>query len=244
MKAGFRYIERGSEATFVCLQGWGFTGDLFLHLPPPLSSSNLVIHPGLLTGSEVGWLMDFLSELQSGKMGRRLILLGWSLGARMAAELAAAAEDLSISGCALICFSTGYERSYMEELKSQISKDAIRTLRNFHLKCFWGDKKGYRRFKTELQQKILEKIDPDHLSRGLDYLSMPFAPAAGATDRRTAHGLFVWCSRDIVADESQTRRWSKGPEAAAIFADIKRVRIDAPHFPFYSPHLYHELSTL
>ncbi len=184
----FQCINRGYEEWLLLLPGWSFLPDIF----SPLELNYNYIIPCAPLTDDLG---NDIIEIVSGIGVEKIHVLGWSLGATVAARFARARPDLILTLC-LISIMPEFSQKEMEQVMKQIRADRIKALKNFHRRCFTGQKQEYEWFVKNLQKNALDRWDTASLEKGLSFLvDNPFdADLVNDTNTIYFHG-----SRDIIS---------------------------------------------
>lgn len=182
--------QPGAGAPTIFLPGWGFDGRI-LHLVKPLPNW---IYPG--TFIDPACIREDLLAFFPTENIRKARLVGWSMGAMVGLEFAAAYEDL-IDSLVLVSLRNHWPGHEVEAILAEFSHDPETFLKGFYRKCFLGDKQAYRNFQTRLEPLYLSaiKTNSEQLYRGLHYLAAFALPGrAPKVPTRLIHGR-----QDIIA---------------------------------------------
>ncbi|GEM_PF-4795276 len=257
LPSAVRFIDRGSDQLMICVQGWGFSGDMFVNL---FTEQNLLIFPTMLSGNETSLLLTVLTEILGSHQTQitisKVFIIAWSLGCHLLLDTLALIEEDSqhsilhqISGLLLIAYLPRYQDSNIDDLHSGIINNMERTLKEFYMKCFYRDKTAYRRFRSEIQNRLLGMADRDQLLQGLDYLRTRsdrslkrllrldedrhnYSKESINCPVHTNRILPIFCDKDIVVPIKELEVQS----VIRLFnlSDVHCQIINAPHFPFFS----------
>jgi pimeloyl-[acyl-carrier protein] methyl ester esterase len=162
--SGFKLLERNFKKTILLVPGWATDYRIFSILE--LDYNYLL--PIEFSPSD---FKDRLSELLNEKSLDKISVLGWSLGAFLAAEFAAQ-NPSRIDELILVSVRKNFEPKTLEEAKLRLKKNKRAYLYKFYLDCFSdSDREGLRWFRNNLLQDYISKMELDDLMQGLDYLS-------------------------------------------------------------------------
>ncbi len=159
----------------ILLPGWGFTWQIFFK-------------PGVFTGLDFDFLLPqrpvtpktasslctLLHTLVQQK--RRIVILGWSLGGLPAIEAFKSFES-DIEKLLLVAVRKEYTANEIETQRNLVKIDHSKALSDFYRRCFLGQKKDLRWFKSEIMGYCLRACSMHCLLEGLDYLLQPIETA-------------------------------------------------------------------
>lgn len=121
-------------------------------------------------------------------------LIGWSMGASLALDFAAAFPK-KVTSLTLLGMRASWPASEIAAIRQALKAEPEAFLRDFYRKSLLGYKKEARRFVAEQQESLLASFDMQALGRGLDYLGQWRLPEGGVQCP-----LFCWHGRrDIIA---------------------------------------------
>lgn len=177
-----------SQPPTLFLPGWGFSGQVldlaekrYLWARPAIPLDPVTALPEI---------MAFLSahHLES------IHLVGWSMGASLALDFAAAFPD-QVATLTLLGLRSCWPPSEINAIRQALTADPATFLRDFYRKSLLGYKKEARHFVTEQQEILLKSFEMEALIRGIDYLGQWHLPAQMPQCRVSCwHGR-----RDIIA---------------------------------------------
>ncbi len=175
------------------LPGWAFMPDIFSRLA---LSFNYILPEEPLTGDITGDVSALPSLLNTDQIH----LIGWSLGATVAALLAIRIPECIADVC-LISVMNHFQDRDADRILAEIDRDRTGAVERFHRLCFTGQREDLSWFKSTLQENTLKAWDASHLRAGLSFLvNHPFEQKVFQTKKTVCfHG-----SRDIVAPLEQT----------------------------------------
>jgi malonyl-CoA O-methyltransferase len=148
----------------VFLPGWGFDGRVTGLAAPP--------HPWLTTSRPAtpAEILAALGESLEHLGIESLALTGWSLGAYLALDFAAANPE-RISALYLLAARDHWPPAEIEAIRQGIADDREDFMRSFYRKCFLGYRQAGLAFRENLEERYLAGFSPAILKAGLDYLS-------------------------------------------------------------------------
>ncbi len=183
-----RAVYRGYGRSMLLLPGLGFGNEIFHTLDLPFDY--LFAREPITSVA----LHEILAEME-GVAGKGVVLFGWSLGALMAVDLAAMAQEM-VDALVLVSIRRRYPTDRLHHLADAISSDKERAMDDFYRGCFFGQKGDYLPFKEHLQPLFLERWNVEALLSGLDGLRTEF-PDLGELNCKNIHLLHG--SKDIIA---------------------------------------------
>ena len=223
------------------LHGWATDSHVFEPLTEKLSSlggpeSVRLDLPGFGAESAVG------SESFAGSVIRRiegdspLVLAGWSLGAMVALEAAAALSGrglalVLISGCGRFCSGSGNPHGkdprLVAALARQVHRDSRKAVAEFLAGMFAGDEaESRRKLFLESYGELYSSLPAENLVRCLEYLAS--TDLAGRLGRISCPVLLIHGALDPVIDIRLARRLAAG------LNDARLVEIEGyGHAPFW-----------
>ena len=207
-------VERGYAGKVLLLPGLGFGNAIFNRLG--LERDYILVREPVTELSPI----DISGEIEE-RIGERISILGWSLGAVIAVKVAELLGDM-VERVVLVSTRRVYPLEQIGELEAALQRDRRQGLVSFYRGCFAGQKQDYRWFAQELEEEFVSFWGLEQLLKGLRDLAAPF-PVLGYDhpfDVYMLHG-----SRDTVAPLAESAR----PSARA---RLKVVR--AGHLPFLS----------
>lgn len=154
------------------LPGWGFSGQV-LDLAEKRHSWARPAVP-LDPDTAVAEILGFLAEHHLDAVH----LVGWSMGAFLACDFAAAFPEKA-AGLTLLGMRASWPSSEIKAIRLGLAADPAPFLRDFYRKSLLGCKKESLRFAAGQQEGLLESLDMPTLGRGLDYLGQWRLPAQG-----------------------------------------------------------------
>jgi pimeloyl-[acyl-carrier protein] methyl ester esterase len=211
-------------APLVCLHGWGMNLRVFDPLRDALADERDSWAIDLLGHGRSGWnaaRADFSAQVDDvlAVLPPRCVLLGWSLGAKLALELTLRAPE-RIQALVLVaatpCFAQspdwehGMDARALQAFRAVLAQDWQRTLNDF----IWLQLRGSRHAEAA-QQQLQQALathgapHPEALQRGMELLghvdlrarlSQVMQPAlliAGQHDRVTPPGAAHWMSQAL-----------------------------------------------
>jgi malonyl-CoA O-methyltransferase len=161
----FTYLGDTPPPTRDCpvfLPGWGFDGRITALATPPrpwLTTCRPTAPAEILAG---------LAEALEQYRIESLVLVGWSLGAYLALDLAAAHPE-KVSAVYLLAARDHWPAAEIAAIRQGISEDRDAFLRSFYRKCFLGYRQAGQAFREQLEGQLIG-IPAPILNAGLDYL--------------------------------------------------------------------------
>jgi malonyl-CoA O-methyltransferase len=161
--------ETGPPTLF--LPGWGFDGSI-LRLCKPLPPW---IYPQ--TPLDPATIEQDLLEFLAAERIRKIRLVGWSMGAMLGLEFAAAHREL-IDSLVLVSLRPHWPEQEINKIRAEFSLNPETFLKGFYRKCFLGDRQTYRNFCATLEPLYLASVNANNkrLQRGLDFLAAFMIP--------------------------------------------------------------------
>jgi len=205
----------------VALAGWAADGAVFTSLQ---GTAGRLIAPAFPPDGGVKELSGIISGLGFAKVR----LLGWSLGALPAAELALARPDL-VAEAVLVSARPSYPPEEIAVAREGIRRNRRGYLAGFFSRCFSpGEKETGRLFRQNLLPGYLDQgWDLAALERGLDRLeAVRLDPALV----QAPHVRFVHGVDDRIAPFSEITGFTRGIPAGRVIALEGRG-----HMPFLAP---------
>ena len=183
----------------IFLPGWGCSGRMLSLCAPagPWWSMAGQIDPGTL-------LAD-LEELLDRQGWPRVILVGWSMGARLALEFASLHPD-RIEALTLLAIRRSWPESEIAAIRRELLVDPDVFLRGFYRKCFLGRKEAWRQFVNRYQGLELHEADLSALEAGLFLLQTPLAQVLEQLRQSGFPAARIWLlhgENDIIAPCSE-----------------------------------------
>lgn len=161
--AEFKFVDRGFKEVLVCLPGWACDYRIFSRLN---LDYNYIFAVSFSPFNFREQLADYLRRISVSKVS----LLGYSLGAFLAVDFAKSHPD-KINELILISIRKNYEPKVLQEIKLKLKDNKEAYLYKFYMNCFSkSDRQGLDWFKKNLLKDYLQKMEPEYLNEGLDYL--------------------------------------------------------------------------
>ncbi|QGJ72373.1 Hypothetical protein PBC10988_40940 [Planctomycetales bacterium 10988] len=155
---------RGFDRVLVLLPGWGFDHRIFTNLDLPYNYLLAADWP------RESCLESFSKELADKNL-KTFSLLGWSLGALYAIELAKNfPEKVEVLG--LASARPNYTEQEIETQKQQAHEDRTQTLLHFYRRCFLGQRSNFQWFEKKLLPDYQDKWTTAELLEGLNVLKL------------------------------------------------------------------------
>ena len=116
-----------------------------------------------------------LELLCRSKGWKRVILVGWSMGARLALEFASRHPRM-VETLILLAIRKNWPQHEIAAIRRELLADPAAFLRSFYRKCLLGRKEALRHFINQYQERELLHVDLDILEAGLSLLQEPLPP--------------------------------------------------------------------
>ncbi len=216
----FRLLDRNFKKTICLVPGWATDYRIF-------SALDLDYNYLLPIKFSPFNFKDGLSALLNKKSLDKISLLGWSLGAFLAAEFAAGNPGRT-DELILVSMRKNFEPKTLEVVRGQLKKNKKAYLYKFYLDCFSdSEREGLSWFKKNLLRDYISKMELKDLRDGLDYLScahLNFKSLASIKKVKFFHGL-----EDKIAPGKETEEIrSHMPQAEFVYM------ARCGHIPFLS----------
>jgi len=212
-----KYLKKGYNEDLLIISGWGFDPYVFDFERLPF---NLIVPKEPLLISSIS---DILHNIK-----KECFVLGWSYGAHIACDIFDIRPDL-IKGLILVSLSISFDKRSIKDTIKKLKKDKIRTLKEFYLFCFKGQKEDYKQFKKHHEKRCMHFWNTADLISALNYLSYHRVNIL-----RIKHIplLIINGKNDIFESDLQLHRYAK----------IKIKNLDSGHLPFLKDKFYDEIS--
>ncbi|MEK6234703.1 MAG: alpha/beta hydrolase [Planctomycetales bacterium] len=147
----------------VMAPGWGFDARVLESLPIPEDQR-------ILCSAAPDRFVESLSDLLDAQGVARTSLFGWSLGARLALDFAAARPD-RVDRVWLCSLKPVFSSEEIQASRDALARDRRAALKDFYRRAFLGGRPRDRKWFAEtLENDYLDRFRPEELSAGLDYL--------------------------------------------------------------------------
>jgi len=186
-------VDGASPVIF--LPGWGCSGRMLSLCAPARAWWSVT---GQLAPSS---LLAELEAFVRGRLWPRVILVGWSMGARPALEFASRHPG-KIEALILLSVRREWPAPEVAAIRRQLLLDPAAFLKEFYRKCFLGRKEAWRRFVAEVQEVEVRERHLSALKAGLALLQTPLEPAIDALRQSGFPLEKVWLlhgASDIIA---------------------------------------------
>ncbi|MBW2466949.1 MAG: alpha/beta fold hydrolase, partial [Deltaproteobacteria bacterium] len=167
MSNSFKFIGHFEQFKIptVFLPGWGFDGRILrlLHPTPAWSFPARNLDPETFESD----LLHFLEENNIKKVR----LIGWSMGGMLGLDFASKYPE-KIDSLILASLRSQWPRQEVKALEKDFTAHPETFLKNFHRKCFLGDKESYRNFREGIEPIYLAAAKENFklLLQGLRFL--------------------------------------------------------------------------
>lgn len=159
-----------SQPPTLFLPGWGFSGQVL-----DLAEKRYLWARPAIPLDPVTALSEIMAFLAAHHLDS-IHLVGWSMGASLALDFAAAFPD-QVATLTLLGLRSCWPPSEINAIRQALTADTSIFLRDFYRKSLLGYKKEARQFLAEQQETLLQSFDMQGLIRGLDYLGQWHLPA-------------------------------------------------------------------
>ncbi len=155
------FVDKGCKRPILILSGWGFDPLIFrldaldfdLLLPKrPLFDPLLQIR-----------------KLLRQMCIKRINVLGWSLGARIARDMAESEPEL-FDKVFLVSMCPFFPKKIIDNKMEELKRDRERALKGFYFTLFHGDRLAYKQFKRHHEKRCMAFWSTIELEQGLRYL--------------------------------------------------------------------------
>lgn len=192
---GFLHTRGPSGRTVVLLPGFATDHRIFDGLFP---GDGRIVPRGLCAGR----IAERLALHLAGEASGPVTILGWSLGAFVAAEFACRRPKL-VERLVLVGARRRYDAPALSRFRRSLSQDRERCLGEFYARCFLPTQRAdYRRFREGLLPSYLREMDSVRLFEDLDYLGASEIRPETLPPRGVA---FVHGAHDVVAPADEAR---------------------------------------
>jgi pimeloyl-ACP methyl ester carboxylesterase len=159
-----KFVNRGFKDDLILIPGWATDYRIFTRLD---LNYNYYLP---LRFSPFDFSQDLSRYLKSNSIGK-VSILGWSMGAFLAADFTVRNQD-KIEQLILMGIKERYEAEALVEIKEKLKENKAAWLYKFYLDCFSRDDvEGLSWFRKELLKDYLKNQELPELLTGLDYLS-------------------------------------------------------------------------
>ena len=159
-----KFIKRGFKDDLVLIPGWATDHRIFQML-------ELDYNYFLVSAFSPFSFREDLSQYLKSNSIVRISLLGWSMGAYLAADFAVTNPN-KVEHLILMGVKQRYENLAMDEIKSKLKENKVAWLYKFYLDSFSRkDPEGLKWFRKTLLKDYLKEQGLTQLFSGLDYLS-------------------------------------------------------------------------
>jgi pimeloyl-ACP methyl ester carboxylesterase len=164
-----KYIDNGCSRLAVLLPGWATDYHVFDQLELPY---DLIVPVEIDTEDIVEVLGTYIA-------GKRVTLIGWSLGGLIAGDLMSRYADL-VEKAIFIAVKKDYKKEEISLMKRYLQKDNVNYLEMFYRRCLNGHEENEKNwFNNNLKARYIDNFKRDVLIRHLDYfIDNPFPAEA------------------------------------------------------------------
>ncbi len=155
------FVDKGRKRPILILSGWGF--DPFIFNLDSLDFDLLLPKRPLF--DPLPQVRKFLKQMGLKKIN----ILGWSLGARIARDMAESEPEL-FDKVFLVSICPFFPKKIIDKKMEELKRDRERALRGFYFTLFHGDKMAYKQFKRHHEKRCMAFWSISELERGLRYL--------------------------------------------------------------------------
>ena len=158
------FINRGYKENLVLVPGWATDWRIFDGLDLNYNYISLIEFSPLN-------FTDGLSQYLENKSINKVSMLGWSMGAFLAADFTVKNME-KVNELYLLSIRNKYDPEFLKVIKDKLERNKDAWLYKFYMDCFSRqDPEGLKRFKRGLLKDYLKKHELSGLYEGLDYLS-------------------------------------------------------------------------
>jgi len=189
----------------VFLPGWGFDGRLLslVDSAHPWWGPAAAPHPAKLAAE--------LDALLQARQWGKIVLVGWSLGARLALEYTVRRPEV-IGALVLLSLRANWPQEELAAIRAGLAADPVAFMSDFYRKCFLGYREAWQQFVALQLEDRLRKIDLAMLEAGLARLAQPLAPLIERVGKAALPPVQPWLvhgKKDIIAPFGE-RCWMDG----------------------------------
>ena len=205
----FKYIGRGNQNTLVLVPGWASDQKIFQSLN--LNFNYLI--PLVFSFSDFA---QKLLEAIKNKGLEKISLLGWSLGAFLAADFSLKLPEL-IDELILIGVRPKYLPEELSQARILLKRDKTAYLYKFYSRCFFRPEK-LAWFKKNLMKTYFTDFELEFLLSGLDYLETAVLNLEGL--KRLGKIKIIQGQNDEIAPTAEARAVKQNlPQAELILVE-------------------------
>lgn len=206
--------NNGYEHSLLVLSGWGFDHNIFRQLDLPF---NTILPIGHLAA-------PFNMEKLQDSLPETFFVMGWSMGATIAVDLAQQYAK-RIQGMFLCCLRSDFSEDEIGRQKDLMQEIGMKGyLARFYKRCFSGQMEDFSWFRDEVETVCLEAASLERLISGLDYLQQH--PIKTLTHLQVPIKLF-YGNRDLICPSE------KVPESLPRLHE--KYIFKCGHLPFLKP---------
>ncbi len=159
----WRFVPQGQTTLLIVWPGWGFDARILDRVAPRLPADLLV--PATAHCQRPPPWVEWAAA------GRRLAVLGWSLGARRAL-----AHLHRVPGPRLLLgLRPSFDPTDLEAHRQGLADDPRGFMHDFYRRAFLGQREDWAWFQATLLEEYLDTLDPPRLIAELDELAEPVA---------------------------------------------------------------------
>jgi len=157
-----------------------------------------------------------LDEILRAYNIHNITILGWSLGAKIAVELAKEYPNC-VRQLFLLSINPKFEQVKLAEFAKDIREEKVKTLKKFYMETFYPDNSATKEFlRGEICADYLNTLTDEGLADGISALSKETV-----LDKTTLPTIIFHGENDVVAPFENTEKWAK--ENSLPFVKLKNV---------------------
>jgi pimeloyl-[acyl-carrier protein] methyl ester esterase len=169
------------KETLLMLPGWGMDNEVFSGLRSHLNGRFDVVDVTWSDITDHSLVLEKLIEISSERISGKFSVLGWSMGALAALELANACRDMIkslvlISPTSSFCsrsddgYEFGWKPVFVERLKKRVAADRTKALCAFYDSMFSDSEESHRESFRKIAHGFAGRYSTESLIAGLEYL--------------------------------------------------------------------------
>ncbi len=221
----FQRFHRGFDRDLLLIPGWAYTAGVFLDLYLPFDYL-------FLPGPNLPVMLDELPTALSLAGIKKVTILGWSMGAFLAAEFARRHPE-QVEALILVSTAGSLDRAQVEQQEQAVMADRVGALERFYRRCFWSHSDALKQFRRRHLGECVKAWSHDLLLEGLSYLKKA---RLSLQDLSIQSLTVIHGEKDLI---TPLKRLPELPE------DIEPVILPgACHLPFLEPEFSNIVSRL
>jgi pimeloyl-ACP methyl ester carboxylesterase len=212
----YRFVDKGSDHTWLFLPGWAMNSRIFDHIS---CKDNMLLIDQLDP-------VEFSTQLElllTKKLITSFSLFGFSLGGFQAASLLEN-SDYKASRVILCGIQKRYRPDVIFAIKQQLDQNKKDTLSGFYRNCF-SNKKDYDDFSNKFENDFIAQFDSSYLQLHLDTLISAPIKTINCDDSTMIHGNI-----DAITPISSSKSLAKRLDCTLTIIE------DCGHYLFFNPN--------